>query len=128
MSAKDITHRPILLLVDDDEAVGDALKFALELEGFEVRTYPSAEALLATGLPGGDGCLVLDLNLPEMNGMELLARLRASGVRLPAILITTNPTAKTRALALAQGAPIVEKPLLSDALLETVREVMRPAA
>ena len=128
MSAKDHTHRPILLLVDDDEAVGDALKFALELEGFEVRTYPSAEALLATGLPGGDGCLVLDLNLPEMNGMELLARLRASGVRLPAILITTNPTAKTRALALAQGAPIVEKPLLSDALLETVREVMRPAA
>lgn len=117
---------PYLLLVDDDAAVGDALKFSMELEGFQVRTYPDAEALLAAAAMPDVGCLVIDLNLPDLDGLELLRRLRARKVGLPAVIITTNPTAIIRARALAQGTPIVEKPLLTDALLETIRGLMRP--
>jgi len=107
--------------------VGDALKFSMELEGFQVRTYADAAALLDAGPTPDVGCLVIDLNLPDVDGLELLRRLRARKVTLPAVLITTNPTAIIRARARAQGAPIVEKPLLTDALLETIRGLMRPA-
>lgn len=116
---------PVLLLVDDDAAVGDALKFSMEMEGFEVRTYAGGEALLKAGAAPEFGCLVIDFNLPDMDGLQLLERLRASNVTLPAVLITTAPNAKLRERARAQGVPIVEKPLLTDALLDTVRGIMR---
>ncbi len=112
---------PFLLLVDDDDPVIDSLAFAFELEGFRVIPCGDAESALAAQLPEGRGCLVIDLNLPGMDGLELLAELRTRGVVVPAVLITTHPTAKVRARALAQGATIVEKPLITDALLDAVR-------
>ena len=117
-----MSERPILLLVEDDAALVDSLSFAFELEGFQVKACFLPETLLAMSLPFDGACLVIDLNLPGMDGIALLDTLRARGVTLPAILITTHPTAQTRSDAAARGVPIVEKPLLTDALLQTVRD------
>ena len=119
-----LDSRPIVLLVDDDPAVAHAVQFSFDLEGIEVRSFNDAESLLAAGdLPEG-GRLVLDYHLPGADGLELLARLRAKGVRTPAVLITTNPRAHLSLRAASAGVPIIEKPLLTDALLSAVRSAL----
>ena len=77
-----------VLVVDDDEAVRDSLKFVLELEGLQVRLYAGAAQLLRDVALPTDGCLLVDYRMPDMDGLELVARLRARNVALPAILIT----------------------------------------
>lgn len=119
--------RPVVVLVDDDAALAHSVKFAFELDGFDVRTFSDGLQLLRTGSLPGKGCLVLDLNLPGPDGLEVLSRLRAGGVSIPAILITSNPTRALRARAAAAGVPIVEKPLLGEALLESVKRACAPA-
>lgn len=120
--------RPAVILVDDDPAVTHAMQFSFDLEGLDVRSYRDGESLLANGALPESGCLVLDQNLPGMDGLSLLERLRANGVRLPAILITTNPRTALRDRAAAAGVPIIEKPLLTDALLTTVRTALSKPA
>jgi FixJ family two-component response regulator len=110
---------PAIVIVDDDAAVLAALRFAFETEGLAVSAYPSAEAML-DGHDGSGACLVLDYKLPGMSGLDLFDRLRERGVAAPAVLITTQPAASTRARANAGGIAIVEKPLLGDALHRVV--------
>lgn len=119
--------RPSVILVDDDPAVAHAVQFSFDLEGLEVRGFSDAAGLLAAELPGA-GCLVLDYHLPDMDGLELLERLRERGVRLPAVLMTTNPRMILKARAAAAGVPIIEKPLLTDALLTAVRRALAQAS
>lgn len=114
-------RRPAILLVEDDPAVVNALKFALELEGFDVSAFPDGETLLASRPMPETGCLVLDYNLPGMDGLNLLEKLRSANVTLPAILITTNPRNALRTRAALAGVQIIEKPLLTDALRDAVR-------
>ncbi|WP_332653946.1 response regulator transcription factor [Brevundimonas sp.] len=116
--------RPAVLLVDDDPAVAHAVQFSFDLEGLDVRSYSDAESLLASDDLPQKGCLILDYNLPGADGLELLDRLRARGVRMPAVLITTNPRTLLRARAATAGVPIIEKPLLTDALLTAVRSAL----
>jgi two-component system response regulator FixJ len=116
--------RPAVILVDDDPAVTHAMQFSFDLEGLDVRSFRDGESLLAEGELPETGCLILDHNLPGMDGLALLEHLRALGVRLPAILITTNPRTALRNRAAAAGVPIIEKPLLTDALLTTVRKAL----
>ncbi|WP_422011315.1 response regulator transcription factor [Reyranella sp.] len=101
-----------ILLVDDDAAVRHSLKFSLELEGFDVRLYPTPEALLQEhDLPAG-GCLVIDYRMPEIDGLELVERLRARGVNLPVFLISGRVTRSLRARASSLGIEtVLEKPL-----------------
>lgn len=115
---------PKILLVDDDAALCDALQFALELEGFVVETYASAEALSGRHDLPGEGCLVVDYRLPGIDGLALLRNLRRRDVRLPALLITSNPAASLQRQAARLGVPIVEKPLLGDALLSSIRSAL----
>lgn len=119
--------RPVVVLVDDDPAVAHAVQFSFDLEGLDVRNFRDAETLLASGSLPENGCLVLDYHLPGADGLELLERLRVKGVRMPAVLITTNPRANLRARAAAAGVPIIEKPLLTDALLTAVRSALTHA-
>lgn len=117
----------ILILVDDDAAVLNALKFVFEVDGFEVRAYPNAESLLRERKFPQAGCLILDYRLPGRNGLELLHLLRGLGVCMPAVLITTG-TPEARVKAEAARVPLVEKPLLTTALMETVRGLLNPDA
>lgn len=120
--------RPCVTLVDDDPAVTHAMQFSFDLEGLDVRSFRDAESVLAADDLPQTGCLILDHNLPGMDGLALLERLRAKGVSLPAILITTNPRTALRNRAAAAGVPIIEKPLLTDALLTTVRKALAKQA
>ena len=117
-------QRPTILLVEDDPAVVNALKFSLELEGFAVSAYADGETLLASRPLPEKGCLVLDYHLPGIDGLNLLERLRAANVTLPAILITTNPRNAVRMRAALAGVQIIEKPLLTDALRDSVRRAL----
>ncbi|WP_200957733.1 response regulator transcription factor [Phenylobacterium sp. Root700] len=113
-----------LLLVDDDPAVRTALKFALEIDGYVVETYADAESLAARrDMPLG-GCMVVDYQLPGMNGLDLVETLRRRAVSLPALLITTNPTRQVRRRAKEAGVDIVEKPLLSSSLSDAVARLL----
>jgi FixJ family two-component response regulator len=115
-------HRPLVYVVDDDVAVRRALAFTLDLEGFAVESCGSAEALLGLELQTARAFLVIDERLPDLSGLQALKRLRGRGVRLPAVLVTSHPTAALRAAATAAGAPILEKPLLGETLVQAVRE------
>jgi FixJ family two-component response regulator len=116
--------RPTVILVDDDPAVAHAVQFSFDLEGLDVRNFRDAESLLASEPLPDKGCLVLDYHLPGVDGLVLLERLRENGVRMPAVLITTNPRPHLRARAAAAGVPIIEKPLLTDGLLSAVRSAL----
>lgn len=113
----------VILLVDDDAAVRNALKFSLEMEGFSVRLYPTPEDLLAeTNLPAV-GCLVIDYRMPDIDGLELVERLRNRGVALPVLLISGRVTRSLRDRASGLGVrDVLEKPL-SD-LASSIRRVL----
>lgn len=111
-----------VLVVDDDAAVRNALKFVLEIEGFQVRLYAGAQALLDDDDLPVLGCLVVDFRMPGMDGLELIERLRADRVALPVILICSrfSDGLKTRAMQ-AGVSTVLEKPLSDSALIECIR-------
>lgn len=112
---------PKILLLDDDPAVRASLQFTLELQGFEVETFASAEALTAFAGPDEPACFILDYRLPGIDGLSLLEALRRLGVAAPAIIITSNPSRGVRERAAALGSMLIEKPLLGDELISAIR-------
>ena len=123
------TARNLVVVVDDDEAVRNSLRFSLVIEGFSVRAFSSGQQLLAeASLPAGD-CFVVDQNMPDMTGLDLISTLRARDLTAPAILITSHPSAAVRDRAAAAGVAIVEKPFLDFTLLNSVRRSLaQPSA
>jgi len=120
LSSAAAADRPVILVVDDDEAVLSSLKFALEVEGFRVLVFTSAEDLLRLAPLPASSCLVTDQRLPGKTGLELIGQLRARDFGFPAILITTQPTSALRRQAAAAKVDIVEKPLLGNALADAI--------
>jgi len=115
-------QQPVIIVVDDDPAVCNSLKFSLELEGFAVRVYRSGMELLDSGDFGDCNCFVIDQRMPVISGMELIAKLRQRNVLTPAILILSHPNAALSARAASADVPIVEKPLLGNALVDRIHE------
>lgn len=113
----------IIVVVDDDPAVRNSLKFSLELEGYSVRLFSGPDEVLRDELPT-HGCLVIDHVMPHMSGLDLLAALRDRQVSLPAILITTRPSIGLRERATKMHTTIVEKPLLGDGLVQAIRQAL----
>ena len=118
-------HVAIVGVVDDDPAVRNSLKFSLEVEGFVARIYPDAQALLDEPVLSHFDCLVADQSMPGMTGLDLVSALRARKILVPAVLITSHPPKALVARAGAAAVPIVEKPLLGNALIEKIRDVIR---
>jgi two-component system, LuxR family, response regulator FixJ len=117
-----VNAKHVILVVDDDAAVRNSLKFMMEVEGFEVRAYANANELLKEGTLPVSSCLVVDYHMPAMNGLGLVAVLRNRRISIPAILMTAHPDENIRKQAVAAGIPIVEKPLLGTRLLDSIRE------
>lgn len=116
---------PAVFVVEDDEAVRSSLSVLLRLEGLRVLGFERAEAFLAAWRPGWSGCLVVDLRMPGLSGLELLERLRRSGCGLPAIVITAHgDVANTRSSFRAGAVDFFEKPVDNAALLAAIRQAM----
>jgi len=114
----------VVIVIDDDLAVRNSLKFSLEIEGLTVRSYATGSELLSAGDLALCSCLVVDQNMPGMNGLDLITLLRARHFAAPAILITSHPSPSLRERAHKAGIPIVEKPLLGNTLLDKIRDIV----
>jgi two-component system, LuxR family, response regulator FixJ len=112
---------PIVAVIDDDPAVCSSLKFVLELEGFAVQVYASGSELLAADDFDACSCFVVDQRMPGMTGLELIAELRDRQVAAPAILISGRPSSALSARAAMAEVPLIEKPLLGNALVDKIR-------
>jgi FixJ family two-component response regulator len=107
----------------------EAIERLLDAAGFECSAYASAEALLACDQREGTACIVSDLRMGAMSGLELLAQLRTRGERTPLILITAHDAPGQREEAMKRGAAgYLAKPFRGTALIETIRQVAGPAA
>lgn len=116
-----------VVLIDDDEAVREALTFSLESAGMVVIPFADGEAALSSELPS-DALWVIDERLPGLTGLEVFERLRGRGDRNPALFITSHPKPHFRRAAALGGVDIIEKPLLGDALLHALRNLDGSAA
>jgi two-component system, LuxR family, response regulator FixJ len=115
----------VVAVVDDDEAIRDSLKLLLETCGFGVGTYESAQEFLSDAEAERSCCLVLDIHMPGMNGVELLRTLQAAARNVPTVVITGRPDAALCRQALAAGARAVfEKPVNDGTLLDTIRGIV----
>ncbi len=119
MHAPDAVH-----VVDDDPAIRDSIRFLLESAGFLVRTHASAAGFLAVA-SGLSGCVLTDICMPAMDGLELQRRLNEQGVRLPVIVMTGAGDIPIAVRAMKAGAvDFLEKPIDDAHLLEAVRRAL----
>jgi FixJ family two-component response regulator len=111
-----------VILVEDDPSVLRALRRLLEVSGFKVRAYARPSALQAAGIPGPNACLIFDVHLPEMSGVELYEALAASGCRSPLILMTGRGDEATRTMTnRVNAAAVLIKPFNRDSLISAIR-------
>lgn len=116
---------PTVFVVDDDAAVRDSLTALIESDGLPVETFASAEDFLAAYRPGRPGCLLLDLLMPGMGGLELQRLLAARGIELPIIFLTGHGSVRDSVRALRGGAvDFLEKPPDPGIVLAEVREAL----
>jgi two-component system response regulator FixJ len=119
------SRRPMIYVVDDDYDVRTSLRFLLETEGFDVRTFRSGTALLGSSTRNRADCLVVDYKMAELDGLELALRLRRLHVSTPIILITGYPDEKISAKASSAGVQqVLLKPNLEGNLVECVRNAI----
>ena len=125
MSTPDI----VVHIVDDEESVRSSLAFLLTTSGFAARTHASATAFLEHAAGVRNGCLITDLRMPDMTGVELLRRLGQAGHMLPAIVITGHGDVQMAVEAMKNGAlDFIEKPFSDAVLLESIGRVVEIAA
>ena len=116
----------LIHIVDDDEALRRSLLFLFDSVGWRAQAYASADEFLAAYRPGAPGCLVLDIRMPGMSGLELQQALRARGHVLPVIFITGHGDVSLAVQAMKQEAcDFLEKPFKDQALLDAVGQAVR---
>jgi FixJ family two-component response regulator len=115
----------IVAVVDDDESVRTALRELLRSAGLPARAFASAEDFLKSGQQEQTGCLIADIRMPGLSGLELQAKLNADHYRIPTIFITAHGDEKMRMQALRAGAvEFLAKPFDDESLLEKVRTAL----
>ncbi|HKX65261.1 MAG TPA: response regulator [Rhizomicrobium sp.] len=118
----------IVCVVDDDEAVRDSTQMLLGIHGFKVRGYAGARDFLADFTAADTGCLILDIHMPEMTGVELLTLLRARGVATPAIIVSGQIDPVVGEILTRSGAlAILSKPVNQDELMGYVEQALASA-
>ncbi len=115
----------MVAIVDDDDLMRSALQGLLKAVGLPARAFASAEEFLKSGEQHQAACLIADIRMPGMSGLELQAKLNAEHCRIPTIFITAHGDAKMRMQALRAGAvEFLAKPFDDEALLESVRAAL----
>jgi len=116
---------PTVFVVDDDQAMRSSLKWLIESIGMQVKTYGSADDFLSSYFPGRAGCLLLDVRMPGMSGLELQAHLARKDSRLPVIIITGHGDVSMAVKAMKSGAvDFIEKPFHDEELLTSIRNAL----
>jgi FixJ family two-component response regulator len=119
------TNGKIVAVVDDDQSVRTALKEMMRSAGLSALAFASAEDFLKSGQQQHTACLIADIRMPGMSGLELQAKLNADHCRIPTIFITAHGDEKLRMQALRAGAvEFLAKPFDDEALLEKVRAAL----
>jgi two-component system response regulator FixJ len=118
-------RKPMIYVVDDDYDVRASLRFLLETEGFDVRTFRNGAALLGSPTRDRADCLVVDYKMADLDGLELATRLRRLEVKTPIILITGYPDQSIPAKASSAGiCQVLLKPNLEGNLIDSVRQAI----
>jgi FixJ family two-component response regulator len=115
----------LVAIVDDDDSMRSALQGLLKAVGLPAQAFASAEEFLNSGQQHQTGCLIADIRMPGMSGLELQAKLNSERCRIPTIFITAHGDAQMRMQALRAGAvEFLAKPFDDEALLESVRAAL----
>ncbi len=116
---------PVVHVIDDDDAARDGLEFLIDCAGIKVRSYESAVQFLDAVPTMERGCIVTDVRMPEMSGVELIGRLKTLGVTDPVIVITGHADVPMAIQAMKQGvSDFIEKPFGDDAILGAIRTAL----
>ena len=117
---------PVVYIIDDDSAVRDSLAVLLSTAGLKIVTYGTAEEFLDAWSPASAGCLVLDIRMPGMSGIELLEQLASRKARIPVIIITAHGDVKIAVKAMKLGAAdFIEKPFKSDVIIDSINNALQ---
>jgi len=120
-----MSNNAIVHIVDDDEGARESLEFLLRSAKFEVRTYDSAKGFLSVISTIKSGCLITDVRMPEISGIDLLRKVRELDTRIPVIVITGHGDVPLAVEAMRMGAiDFLEKPYEDDVLLASVRAAL----
>jgi FixJ family two-component response regulator len=115
----------LIAIIDDDESMRDSLGDLIEAGGFEAHRFRSAKAFLESDLGSRAACLIIDIRMPKMSGLELQATLKQEGCNVPIIFITAYDDTEIRAQAIKAGAvEFLAKPFDHQLLLKTLRDAL----
>ncbi len=118
--------KKLVHLVDDDDAVRDSLRILLESYGFDVHDYKSATDFLAAAATGATGCLVLDLHLPVLGGLELITLMQQRQMRVPVVFITGRGEREIKERAIKAGATaFLDKPVCEESLVSAIHAALQ---
>jgi len=124
-----MSDKPLIHLIDDDAALLDSVGLLLATEGFAVKTYRSAEEFLMAGGATDAGCVVTDVRMTGMSGIDLLSRMKEREPALPTIIITAHADIPLAVRAMKQGAAdLLEKPFRAEDLISSIRQAFAQAA
>lgn len=116
---------PIISIIDDDAAARSAVAALMRAKGFEARAYESAEDFLRAGAQETSHCIITDIQMPGLSGIELKQRLNAGNCKIPVIMITARVEQRLHNLALESGVfCLLRKPFKANALLECVKRAL----
>jgi two-component system, LuxR family, response regulator FixJ len=124
-TAETAPEQPTVFVVDDDPGIRDSVTWLFQSVGLPVETYGSAQTFLDTYVPSRPGCLILDVRLPGMGGLDLLEALRRRGATLPVIVVTAFGEVHSTVRAMKGGAiDVMEKPTRDQVLLDRVHQAL----
>jgi FixJ family two-component response regulator len=126
LTEKDIYELPLISIVDDDKSLCESLLRLMKVEGFRAKAFTSAEDFLKSDHLDETACLILDVRLPVMTGLELQSRLLAMNKRIPIIFLTAQSDERAQGVALKAGAlAFLSKPFVVDALMRVINSILR---
>ena len=121
-----MSAKPVIDIIDDDEAMRHSVAFLLDVQGFESRQHESANAFLNSAGGRGADCIITDVRMPDMTGLELVRKLKADGVASPVIVMTGHGDISLAVEAMKAGVvDFIEKPFANAALISAVQEALR---